>query len=37
MERANWIEGMLLDEYSQSQDVLASLEKQIEMFPKGKL
>ena len=37
MKGSNWIEGMLLDEYSQSQDVLASLEKQIEKFPKGKL
>lgn len=37
MAESNWIEGMLLDEYRQSQDALASLEKQIAVYPKGKL
>jgi hypothetical protein len=35
--KSNWIEQMLFDEYRQSKDVLASLEKKIEEYPKGKL
>ena len=35
--KSNWIEQMLFDEYRQSKDALASLEKKIEEYPKGKL
>ena len=33
----NWIEGMLLDEYHQSLDILNSLKHKVEEYPKGSL
>ncbi len=34
---ANWIEEMLFDEYRQSKDVLASLEKRLKSIRREKL
>lgn len=31
----NWLEGMLLDEYHQSLDILNSLKLKVEEYPKG--
>lgn len=32
-----WLEGMLLDEYHQSLDILNSLKHKVEEYPKGSL